>query len=205
MGNEMFDAFVKTFEPSKDLIKPDDRTIRLLEALLPKELTEFWKQFGFGNYGGGLVKIINPLEYTFSLYEWLGIPDPLHRLDPCRLPILMTGFGDIFYYRELYNPDLNKSTVDVSLLNIHYRKIDICTYSLSEFFKSFIVDDGIIRTVLKKELFKEAEMKMGSIGYEEIYFFAPALVIGGAENLRFIDKGIANVHHTLLFQMGASY
>jgi hypothetical protein len=191
MKNDIFGTFVKTFVPSKDLIKPDNNIIQQFATILPKELIEFWKEFGFGNYGDGLIKIINPLEYMDSLYEWLG------RKDASKLPILVTGFGDIFYYRKLAE---NKE--DINLLDIHYRKIDVCVYSLSEFFNSFIVDKGIIKELLKEKLFKNAQKKKGGIEYNEIYYFTPALIMGGGEDIKYIDKGIGTVHQFLLFQMG---
>jgi hypothetical protein len=185
------DTFVKTFFPSKYLIKPDNNIIQQFETILPKELIEFWKEFGFGNYGDGLIKIINPLEYMDLLHEWLG------RKDASKLPILVTGFGDIFYYRKL-----TENNEDISFLDIHYRKIDVCAWSLSEFFNSYIVDKGIIKELLKEKLFKKAIKKKGGIEYNEIYYFVPALIIGGGEDIKYIDKGIGTVHQSLLFQMG---
>jgi hypothetical protein len=191
MQNDVFDIFVKTFIPSNDLIKPDNNIIQQFETILPKELIEFWKQFGFGNYGNGLIKIINPLEYMDSLYEWLG------RKDPSKLPILITGFGDIFYYRKL-----DENEEDISFLDIHYRKIDVCVYSLSKFFNSYIVDKDIIKELLKRKLFEKAQKKKGDIKHNEIYYFVPALIMGGGEDIKYIDKGIGTVHQSLLFQIG---
>jgi hypothetical protein len=191
MKNDIFDTFVKIFAPSKDLIKPDNNIIQQFETILPKELIEFWINFGFGNYGGGLLKIINPLEYMDSLYEWLG------RKDMSKLPIIVTGFGNIFYYRKL-----DENSEDISFLDIHYRKIDVCVYSLSEFFNSFVVDKGIRKELLKVKLFEKSQKKKGGIEYNEIYYFVPALIMGGGEDIKYIDKGIGTVHQSLLFQMG---
>ncbi|WP_286674652.1 GAD-like domain-containing protein, partial [Clostridium sp. ZBS3] len=62
---------------------------------LPTELLNFWKEYGFGNYGDGIIKVINPLEYMENFYEWLG------KEDFSKIPIILTAFGDAFYYRKL--------------------------------------------------------------------------------------------------------
>ncbi|MCL1925744.1 MAG: DUF1851 domain-containing protein [Syntrophorhabdaceae bacterium] len=187
----IFKEFVSAFPPSVDLVKPTDQTLDRFKDMLPEELLSFWKEFGFGNYGNGLIKVVNPEEYSSSLYEWLG------KEDASRVPILVTAFGDIFFYRKLSVDD-----EDVSFLDIHYRDVEVCVWSLAEFFESYIVDEGIIDEVLKKELFELAVSEKGGISFDEIYYFVPALVIGGGEDIKYIDKGKGVVHQSLLFQMG---
>lgn len=43
---------------------------------------------------------------------------------------------------------------------------------------------------------------MAPWGVAEVYFFVPGLVIGGLEDIKYIDKGKADVHHQLLLQLG---
>jgi hypothetical protein len=126
-----------------------------------------------------------------SLYEWLG------RKDTSKLPLAVTGFGDIFYYRKLAG-----DAEDISFLDIHYRKVDVCVWSLREFFNSFIFQDDIIDDFLKRKLFEKALKKKGKLNYDEIYYFVPALMIGGSEDIKYIDKGIGTVHQSFLFQLG---
>jgi len=187
-----FKAFVERFPPSGNLLKPSDKTIKAYEKILPGELIVFWKEYGFGNYSNGLIKVIDPSEYSGSLYEWLG------KKDDTRVPILVTAFGDIFFYRKLSAED-----EDVSFLNIHYRKIDVCEWDLADFFEDYIVDEDNIRKVLREELFKEAAKEKGKITFEEIYFFVPALSVGGGENIKYIDKGNGKVQQSLLFKLGS--
>ncbi len=189
--NKNFSKFIEKFEPADDLIKPIEEELNNFMDILPSELLDFWKEYGFGNYGDGIIKVINPLDYMGNLYEWLG------KEDFSKLPILVTGFGDIFYYRKLSETD-----EDICFLNIHYRNITVCSYSLEEFFKSYIIDDDNCSKILRKELFEQACATKGRLKQNEIYFFVPALVIGGKESAESIDKGDANVHQSLLFQLG---
>jgi len=182
-----FDKFIKTYKPSTDLIKPTQKMLDWYADKLPKELLDFWKEYGFGNYGSGLIKVIEPSEYMDSFYKWIG------KQDHSKIPILVTGFGDIFYYRKLPEKD-----EDVSFLDIHYQNIDVCDYSLKHFFEKYIVDPELSKELLRKILFEQAIKKMGNLAYEEIYFFKPALFLGGGEDLKYIDKGKGGVHQLVL-------
>lgn len=189
----LFDEFLKKFPPDSDLEKPSDEVLDSLSRILPEELIDFWKKYGFGNYGDGIIKVINPLDYMDSLYTWLG------KEDFSKIPILITGFGDIFYFRQL-----SEEVNDVCLLDIHYRQINVCTYSFEEFFEDFITDDEIIEDVFKKDLFMEAFQNKGALKGSEIFCFVPALILGGAESVEYIDKAEAGVHQLLLFTLGNS-
>ena len=90
----------------------------------------------------------------------------------------------------------------ISLLNIHYKKIEVCTYSYQEFFENYILDKNIIKNVLREDLYKQAVEKLGKLDYEDIFFFTPALVLGGGEDIKYIKKGNGAVHHQVLLQIG---
>lgn len=186
-----FDKFIKIYKPSSNLTKPTQEMLNWYADKLPKELLDFWTEYGFGNYGDGLIKVVEPSDYMDSFYTWIG------KEDHSKLPILITAFGDIFYYRKLSDTD-----EDVSLLDIHYRNIEVCEYSLKSFFENYIVDQELSKGFLKKTLFDQAVRKIGKLTYEDIYFFKPALVLGGAESLDYLDKGTGSVHQLVLHQIG---
>ena len=73
--NNIFLQFTRVFKPSDDLVEPTEEELKQFEDILPSELVHFWKEYGFGNYGDGIIKVINPLDYMESLYEWLGKED----------------------------------------------------------------------------------------------------------------------------------
>lgn len=91
---------------------------------------------------------------------------------------------------------------DISLLNIHYRKIEICTYSYQEFFEKYIIDPTIKENILREKLYNEEINTLGNLQHNEIFFFVPALVLGGAEDIKYVKKGDANVHQQVLFEIG---
>ena len=192
--NNCMKKFVKKFKPSENLQKPDEEVLKFFKKILPNEIIELWEEYGFGEYGNGLIKVVNPRDYMNSLYTWLG------RIDYTKIPIIVTAFGDIFYYRKLED-DKN----DVSMLDIHYRKIAVCSYSYQDFFEKYIVDKKVIKNVLKVDLYKKAAKKLGVLNYNDIFFFVPALVLGGKEDIKYIDRGNGVVHQHILFEIGSTY
>ena len=166
--------FIEKFKPVVNLQKPDEEILNFGKQMLPKEIIELWEEYGFGEYGDGLLKVVDPREYMNSLYTWLG------QKDFNKIPIIVTAFGDIFYYR----------------------KVEACGYSYQEFFEKYILDEDIIKNVLRADLYKQAVKELGKLDYKDIFFFIPALVLGGREELKYIKKGNGAVHHQVLLQIG---
>ncbi|MDR3054799.1 MAG: DUF1851 domain-containing protein [Zoogloeaceae bacterium] len=183
----VFKRFVDTYKPAENLVRPSSEELEHYRDKLPAELLSFWTQYGFGSYGNGLIKIIKPSDYMDSFYPWIGGEDFK------KLPIIVTGFGDVFYYRKLTDTD-----EDVSLLDIHYRKTSVCCWSLRSFFDDFITQKKVADELLKAQLFEQATEKFGQLNEEDIFFFVPALALGGAENIQYVSKGTATVHQSML-------
>ena len=191
MNELLITNFVKEYVPGKELKKPDEKLLEFANQMLPPEIVYLWTTYGFGDYGDGIIKVVDPRDYMHSLYSWLGGQD-FHKI-----PIMVSAFGDIFYYRKLEN-DEN----DVSMLDIHYRRIDVCAFSYEEFFEEYISDPEIKENVLRKDLFDQATKKLGSLKHNEAYFFVPALVLGGGEDIKYVSKGDASTHQHVLLEIG---
>lgn len=187
---KVFDLFLNKYPPGNDLRKPTAEKLAQFQGKLPEELLAFWKKYGFGNYGGGLLKIIDPTDYVDTLTLWLG------QQEDC-FPILMTGFGTLFIYRKL-----SETADDICLLDIHYRRSGSFSTGFSDFFEHILPAEPFAEQFLPVDLFQQASVKHGSLAENEIFFFAPALALGGAESIQYIKKGNAVVHQHLLFEMG---
>ncbi len=191
MNKELIDNFVKEYIPGDNLIKPDEEILKFGKEMLPPEILYLWENYGFGEYANGLLKVVDPRDYMNSLYTWLG------GVDYNKIPIIVSAFGDIFYYRKLED---NEN--DVSLLDIHYRKVNVCAWSYQFFFKNYIIDKNVRKNILREDLYNESVNKIGNLKYNEIFFFAPALITGGIEKGEYVKKGDAKIHHQVLFQIG---
>lgn len=190
---KVFDLFVSKYPPGNDLRKPTAETLEQFQGKVPAELLNFWQEYGFGNYGGGLLKIIDPTDYIDTLTLWLG------EQEGC-LPILMTGFGTLFIYRKL-----SDTVDDMCLLDIHNRRSGSFSTSFSDFFERIIPAENFAAQFLRVGLFQKAFAKHGGLSENEIFFFAPALAFGGTESIQYVEKGNAVVHQHLLFEMGADH
>lgn len=191
MNETLIADFVKAYAPGKELTKPDEKLLEFANQMLPPEIVYLWNEYGFGDYGDGLIKVVDPREYMHSLYSWLG------GQDFNKIPVMVSAFGDIFYYRRL-----EEGENDVSLLNIHYRRIEVCAYSYEEFLGSYILDPSVKEDVLRKSLFDKATEKLGSLKHNEAFFFVPALVLGGGEDIKYVSKGDASTHQHVLLELG---
>lgn len=180
--------FFKKYKPSKGLNKPDDKVLSFGEKRLPEHLINLWKNYGFGSYGNGIFKLINPVDYMQSLYDFLGGEDFN------KIPFAMTILGDLFYYNKLEDK--------IYYLDVHYRKNINCNINFKTFFEDFIIDDEICKNILKKDLYDDLQKNIGKITDDEIYFYVPALVAGGSNEIKNMNKGNAKIHHNILFQFG---
>lgn len=153
---KVFDPFVSKYPPDNNLRKPTAETLEQFQGKVPAELLKFWQEYGFGNYGGGLLKIIDPTDYIDTITLWLG------EQEGC-LPILMTGFGTLFIYRKL-----SDTADDICLLDIHHRRSGSFSTSFSDFFERIIPTENFAAQFLRVGLFQEAfdELPWGRDGIQ---------------------------------------
>ena len=189
--NKNLDEFKRTYKISGQGEKVPESILQKYAEDLPQILIDLWKEEGWGNYNNGLIQTINPEEYKNTLWTWLG------REVDNYTPFALDGFGNLFYYRKLTETD-----EDVCMLLAHYRSIETVSWSLGSFFNSFLCDDEMLEDLMWKSLHEEAVKKLGENKINESFHFAPALAIGGAPELSFVEKGNTIVHLDILFQMG---
>lgn len=165
------------------------------QEYLPAELLELWKTHGFGFYGNGLIQIINPELYQDNLWDWLLKTEP----DMNRLPIAISAFGVIFYYRKLSDVD-----EDISFIDPQTSEVDVTVWSLVDFFNDWLCDDEIIEVFLEKTLLEKAQQKYGKLAENKMYCFLPPLRMGGRKEDLNLDIGSTVVHLDLLYQLAIS-
>lgn len=186
----MLENFNKYYQPGSDCTPASQAVIDLYANKVPDLLLDLWKTTGLGKYNNGLIELVNPQDFESSLWTWLG------REVPNYVPIAITGFGELFYYRKLTETD-----EDVCLIDIQYRKIETLTWSLESFFESFLTDEDDRGEWLREELFKEAITQHGELAKHEVFTFVPVLAFGGSDDVASLQKGNAQVYQELVFQM----
>lgn len=185
--------FIDRHAPGLHLEKADPSKLARYRGHLPPALLELWTDYGFGLYGNGLIQLIDPDRYRQNLWGWLMRGEA----DLTRLPIAMSAFGTIFYYRRLSD----EGDEDVSFLDPHTSESGDLTWSLEEFFNGWCCDDGVISDFLDAGMVKDVAIEKGALENDQMYFFVPALRLGGERAVRCVERGDAAVHLDLLLQM----
>jgi len=186
----MLENFNTYFQPAADCIPASQAVIDLYQEKVPGLLLDLWKTTGLGNYNDGIIELINPQDFEPALWTWLG------REVSNYVPIAITGFGELFYYRKLTETD-----EDVCMIDIQYRKIETLTWSLESFFDSFLTDEDDRDEWLREDLFKEAIAQHGKLAKHEVFTFVPILAFGGSDEVDALQKRNAQVYQELVFQM----
>ena len=179
----MIKSFLSCYSPSEELTKASDEFIHKYNNIVPEEINILWYNYGFGNYGSGIIKLINPDEYKKNLNLFLKTNDESN------IPFMITGFGDIFYLD-------NKK--EIYLYKIHYKKNDFCASNVNEFFKSYIVSGKVMNNELRENLFNKAKEELGELANKDIYNFIPSINFGGKEQIDYIQKSDAVISQNLL-------
>ncbi|WP_086481910.1 GAD-like domain-containing protein [Oceanospirillum sanctuarii] len=194
-------TFIDTHTPGENLQQASAEILARYRDHLPASLLELWQTHGFGFYGDGLIQLINPEQYQDNLWGWLMYDEE----DMDRLPIALSAFGDILYFRNLTGEDEGldeeEDEVDVAFIDPHTSQSDSLVWSLEEFFNDFCCDEEVIEEFFcRSRLLKTRKLK-GVLAADEIYYPVPALRLGGNGEPENSDKGDASVQLDLLLQM----
>ena len=183
--------FLEFFPPTAIYGTADDNTIKQYKDYIPGLLLDLWINTGFGKYADGLLEIVHPEDFRHTLQYWLSKRNPLY------FPIAISGFGEIFYYRKL-----GDKAEDVCMLDVHYRQVEVCTWNIKHFFNQHLANEDFMCETLRSDLFNESRSSLGELDKNEIFYFVPALTMGGKISNSNIEKGNAQVHLHILYQMG---
>ncbi len=186
----MLEKFNQLYKPDANCVLVSNEVIEKYQDKVPALLIDLWKANGFGKYNDGLIEIINPEEYENVLWTWLG------REVENYIPFAITGFGELIYYRKLTDED-----EDVCMIDIQYRKIETLVWSFKSFFERFLIEEESRKDWLREDLFLSAINEKGGLKRNEVFTITPALAMGGAAELSYLQKGNAQVYQDILFQM----
>lgn len=186
-----FQPFVDRHPPDGVTEKPDAAKLARYAGHLPDSLLALWSAHGFGWYGNGLIQIIDPDKYRDKLWGWL-----MRDEDMDRLPIALGAFGDILYYRKLSDD----GDEDVAFIDPHTSQTGVVEWSLDAFFNGWCCDDDEVAGFFDIGLITEAAARKGPLEHDQMYFFVPALRLGGERTAQHVDRGDARVQLDLLLQ-----
>ncbi|MBC1722148.1 T6SS immunity protein Tdi1 domain-containing protein [Listeria seeligeri] len=158
---------IKDFKKQSEV---EDRIIKKYQDRVPKEISEFWKEYGFGTFFDGYLKSVNPENFEEIL-----------RLGSQRfqdgIVLFATGMGDLIIWSDNY----------VRVLNFRYGIIDTVMSGFTFFFED-VSDIDFRVEELKWSPYPQATELLGAIEYNECFGYLPILGIGGAEKVENLEK-----------------
>jgi hypothetical protein len=184
-------AFLAKFPPGA--VQPaSPALLGAYRRILPEALLQLWEQVGLGQYAGGLLTLVDPREYAPALQGWL-MQD---QLSPDRVPIALSAFGTIMYYRRL-----GEDASDVAYIDPHHSETGVLSWSLEHFFNQSLTDPGVRDSLLHEPLFVDCLERHGPLSAGQMYTFVPALALGGKVDARHTEPADALVQLDFLLQL----
>uniref|UniRef100_UPI0028E8AE3D GAD-like domain-containing protein n=1 Tax=Microbacterium aurum TaxID=36805 RepID=UPI0028E8AE3D len=140
---------------------------------VPDELIEVWENYGYGTFGEGFLRIIDPKLYEAEVGDCIGKTQG----DGIAIPVMTTGLGDLITWEP-----------SVGFIAIMYRLGD--TQALGRTFEGLILflEDEILLEDLKAEIFPEAVAAHGELPYDQSFIFVPLLSMGGKAKVDNLHK-----------------
>ncbi|PUV24395.1 T6SS immunity protein Tdi1 domain-containing protein [Sphingobacterium athyrii] len=179
----MFEEFFKQYPDYTIQEKPTNEIIEKYQNQLPEVLIAFWKEYGFGSFMDGYLKVVNPDEFANILSDSYS---PVYQN-----PIVMfaTGLSDLIIWE-------NNHTV---LLDYRHGKSKVLESGLKYLFED-LTDSTYIDSDLLGKNFVAAKKRLGDLNFEESFGYVPLLGLGGAEKSENLDKVNLKVHISLISQ-----
>jgi len=193
--DKVFARFIEKFGAPIERQEVPPSSIEYYRGKLPSSILDFWTEHGWCGYGDGIFWMVNPQEYEGVLASWLSGTE-LEKLDSYHL-IARSAFGDLYLWGEKTGSSLEITSI-------------LSRYSLDDFKSENIDMDKEFQIFLfSKEvdsndyggLFNLAKKKLGILNRDEMYGFVPALMLGGPDTLKNLEKVKAVEHLIFLSQI----
>ncbi|MCY1404046.1 GAD-like domain protein [compost metagenome] len=152
--------FIKTHPPSRQVSPAPGDLLSAYEGILPTSLIELWRLKGLGFYGDLQLALIDPGPWQPVLDRWIISPPD----DVRRIPIALTPFGVLVYYRKLTDTD-----EDVSFVDPVSKETGVLAWSLDEFFNQFLCEREALESLISPVLAQSAHKECGPLVRGEVY------------------------------------
>ena len=138
---------------------------------MPDEVAAEWRNFGFGAYGGGLLWTPVPDEPLLDPDDWAA-------LDGTGVEVLRTAFADVCVW------------LGAGFLWVNTLSGQTASYppSADILFDAVVTEKHFRKSVLLEKLFISASRRLGDLGRDECFGFAPLPALGGAVAEEYVVK-----------------
>lgn len=159
----------------------DEKIINQYENQLPQEIINLWKNYGYGTFYNGYLKVINPNEYK-------ELVEKSYFQGNVSIPIFATAFGDIITWEK---------NQFLCIIKYRYGVNDVISDGFDFFFEDLQAGefDKDNFTISK---YKDAIDKYGKLEYDECFGYTPILAMGGKESVDNLRKIKIREHIALI-------
>jgi len=137
------------------------------EGRLPSALLELWCTHGFGFYGTRQFCLIDPDAWLATLGRWIVSPPGATQ----RVPIALTPFGTLIYYRKL-----SETNEDIATLDPTTRSSTVLSWNLIDFFNRFMCEQERVDELMPPQRLDAARKQAGLLAAGEVFHADPTLL-----------------------------
>ncbi|WP_431128688.1 GAD-like domain-containing protein [Variovorax paradoxus] len=166
-GRIKLHPFIKANPPHAACAPATKALLHMYEGQLPAALLELWRKHGLGFYGRRQICLIDPQAWQSMLDRWIVSPPSA----TVRVPIALTPFGTLLFYRKLTAAD-----EDVAALNPVTRSISILSWDLVDLFNNVLSDPSQIDEFIQPAMLETAQQQAGTLAPGEAYHVDPMLL-----------------------------
>lgn len=154
----------------------DPDVIAAYRDRVPPELVEIWEQYGYGTFGEGFIRVINPAVYEAELGDRLGKTQG----DGIAIPVMVTGLGDVI----TWEPSMG------GLIALMFRSNRGAGLGKVSSFLTLTRAGGArhLARVLDWGVFPQAVATQGVPDFDESFIFVPLPSMGGPGTVDTLQK-----------------
>ena len=164
---------IADFEPH-GAVEPE--LIEEYRGRVPDDLVEVWERYGYGTFGEGFLRVINPKVYEDEVGDCIGKTQG----DRIAIPVMVTGLGDLI----TWEPSIG------SAVGILYREGRTVGLGSMRTFLTLTRLDGAehLSDTFNWDIFPKAVTAHGELPYDESFIFVPLLSMGGQAKVENLHK-----------------
>jgi hypothetical protein len=139
-----------------------------------------------GTFEDGLFSMLDESLSNSVLSSWRWL------LGQDAVALVASALGDLFFWSEKHKA--------VYFLEVQRGKSTFVDKDVGFFLNHFLVRDGVLESVLNRDLFKSLTGHLGKLKYGECYIAEPWLRLGGSGDVNTYEKGDLAVYAVLVGQ-----
>ena len=197
--DEDFEYFLSKFPLMETRQKVPETAFQKYRGVLPDQLLHYWREVGWGGFAHGKFWMVDPQAWDEPMELMLEETGFLER-DAYHV-IARNAFGDLWLWGQRTGASLRIRAADGMVFpkspreGFGARGID---FEMQLFFSGTSVDSTDLLDDKQKPLFERAYKKLGPLQAHEVYGFVPLPAMGGACELKYLQKVQADVYMDLL-------